>query len=138
VLSLKSIAGTQVGAQGSYCVGDESRNICADAAQPHPAKVTVVRPGGRLVLRTSGATLSDPSVAVVALDCEGFGRPRAIHKRNGVWQVRAPKRRGAYELQLFTRFRTERTSGDTSVGFGVLVSRSKARRIVPAAPYEVC
>jgi hypothetical protein len=137
-LSLKSAAGTQLGAQGSYCVGDSSQNICADGAQPHPSKVTVVRPGGRLVLKTFAATLSEPSVALVALGCEGFGRPRALHQRNGVWQVRAPRRRGAYELQVFARFRTEHTSGDTSVGFGVLVSRSKARRIVPAAPYEVC
>ncbi len=39
---------------------------------------------------------------------------------------------------MFARFQTETTSGDTSMAFGLLVSRTKARRIVPASQYAVC
>jgi hypothetical protein len=41
-------------------------------------------------------------------------------------------------LQAFTRLKAEATSGSTSVAFGILVSRTKPREIVPAAQYEVC
>jgi hypothetical protein len=39
---------------------------------------------------------------------------------------------------VFTRFETETTRGDTSTVFGLLVSRTKARRILPASQYAVC
>ena len=56
----------------------------------------------------------------------------------GAWRVTAPARPGAYDLLVFTRFKTETTKGDTSMAFGVVVSRTKVRRIVPAARYAVC
>ena len=138
VLKLKGKAGTQAGAQGSSCVTGGGVSQCADTVQPHPTKVSVVRPGGRLTLVASGATLSGPSAAFGALGCEGSGRSTPIRRRHAAWWIVAPRRSGAYELQVFTNFRTHSLKGDTSVAFGVLVSRTKPRRVVPAAPYEVC
>jgi hypothetical protein len=137
-LTLRSKAGVQAGVQGSYCVRDATQGICGDTGPPHPTRLNVVRPGGRLTLRVSEGTLSSPSASLGLLGCNGSLSTRAVARRNGVWQITAPARPGAYELLVFARFSTDTTSGDTSEGFGVLVSRSKARRIVPAAPYAVC
>ena len=57
---------------------------------------------------------------------------------NGASRVTAPARPGAYELQVLTRFETKTAKGDTSTAFGVVVSRTKVRRMVPAARYAVC
>ena len=137
-VALKTIAGTQTGAQGSYCVRDSTEGICGDTVQPHPTLASIVRPGGRLALRPSEGSLSSVSVSIGALGCNGIGAHRRVRFRNGVWQVTAPSRPGAYELQVFARFETETTRGDTSMAFGLLVSRTKARRIVPASQYAVC
>ena len=135
---MKTFAGMQTGAQGSYCVRDSTEGMCADTIQPHPTLVSIVRPGGPLALRPSEGSLSSVSVSAGALGCNGIGAHRRVRLRNGVWQVTAPSRPGAYELQVFTRFETETTQGDTSTVFGLLVSRTKARRIVPASQYAVC
>ena len=132
------MAGLQTGAQGTYCVRDDRQNICADAVQPHPDKVSIVRPGGHLALRPSEGRLSSVSASFGALGCDGAGSPTRVRFHNGAWRVTAPARPGAYDLLVFTRFRTETTKGDTSMAFGVVVSRTKVRRIVPAARYAVC
>jgi hypothetical protein len=137
-LSIRSNAGVQPGMQGSYCVRDSTQGVCADTTQPHPNLVSVVRPGARVVLRVADGTLSEPSVAVDALGCSGLGNSKPLRNRNGRWQIAVPTRPGAYELFVFARFATSETSGDTSAGFGVLVSRSKARRILPADRFRRC
>jgi hypothetical protein len=137
-LSIRSKAGVQQGVQGSYCIRDATQGICADTTQPHPNRVSVVRPGARIVLRVADGTLSDPSVAIGAFGCSGLGRSKPLRTSNGRWQIAVPRRPGAYELFVFARFATAETSGDTSAGFGVLVSRSKPRQILSADPYRVC
>jgi hypothetical protein len=132
------MAGAQAGAQGSYCARDSTQGVCADTLQPHPSMISIVRPGGRLALRPSEGVLSSVSASVGALGCDGPGSPRRVRLRNGVWQVTAPARPGAFELRVFAQFETETTRGDTSMAFGVLVSRNKLRRIVPAGSYAVC
>ena len=92
----------------------------------------------RLVVKTSAGTLWNPYVSIGALGCSGSGRSKALRHRNGVWQFTVPRRRGAYELLVSSRFDTDEVHGDTSVAFGVVVSRTKARRIVPASQYAVC
>ena len=137
-LTLWSKAGIQAGVQGSSCVRDQAQGVCRDSAPPHPTQLNVVRPGGNLVLRVSAGTLSGPSASLGLLACNGSMSKKAVRRRNGRWQITAPKRPGAYELFVFSRFTTDQTHGDTSEGFGLLVSRTKARRIVPAARYAVC
>jgi hypothetical protein len=137
-LTLKSRAGTLTGKQGIGCISTDTLTQCADGIQQHPDLVAVVRPGERLVVKTSAGTLWSPNVAIGALGCSGWGRSKALPHRNGVWQLTAPRRRGAYELLVVSRFDTGETHGDTSVAFGVVVSRTKARRIVPASQYAVC
>jgi hypothetical protein len=137
-LSLRSFAGAQAGVQGSYCVRDSTQGVCGDTTQPLANVVSIVRPGGRLALRPSEGSLTSVSVSLGALRCNGTWRSLRVRLRNGVWQFSAPKRPGAYGLFVFARFTTEQTSGDTSAGFGLLVSRNKPRRIVPAGPYAVC
>jgi hypothetical protein len=138
-LTLKSKAGTLTGKQGSGgCISSNTVIQCADGLQPHPDLVSVVRPGERLVVKTSAGTLWNPHVSIGALGCSGSGRSKALRHPNGVWQFTAPRRRGAYELLVSSRFDTDEAHGDTSVAFGVVVSRTKARRIVPASQYAVC
>jgi hypothetical protein len=132
------MAGVQPGAQGSYCVRDSTQGVCGDTTQPHPSLVSIVRPGGRIAVRPSEGSLSSLSVSLGSLGCNGTWATLRVRLRNGVWQFTAPKRPGAYELFVFARFTTEQTTGDTSAGFGLLVSRTKARRIAPAGPFAVC
>jgi hypothetical protein len=135
-ITLKAHAGILTGVQGSTCVSSATLTQCADSIGPHPQTVAIVRPGGRLVLRAE-ALLSGPSVSAGLLGC-GTGWRKHIRGQGGRWTLKAPRRPGAYELLLTTRFQTEATHGDTSVAFGVVVSRTKARRIVPASQYAVC
>jgi hypothetical protein len=138
VLSIASKAGIQDGVQGSYCIRDAAQGVCADSTQPHPTLVSVVRPGARLALRTSDGTLTKPTFSVGALGCSGTGPSRAVRLRGDVWRITAPARPGGYELLVSTRFTAAETHGDTMVGVGILVSRTKARRILPAKRFAVC
>jgi hypothetical protein len=135
-LSLKSKAGTQAGVQGSYCIRSETVTQCADSIGPHASVLAVVRPGERLVLGANAA-LNAPKASLGLVGC-GTGSSKPFHRHAGVWRLAAPKRPGAYEVGVSTSFTTETVRGDTSVAFGILVSRHKARRIVPAARYAVC
>ena len=137
-LSIVSKAGAQQGVQGSYCIRDAAQGLCADAIQPHPTLVSVVRPEARLALHTSEGALTNPTVSVGALGCNGSGAPRAVRMRGGVWRITAPARPGRYELLVFARFTTATAHGDTTVGVGVLVSRTKVRRILPSKSFTVC
>jgi hypothetical protein len=135
---MKTRAGALAGQQGSYCLSTDSESQCVDMLWPHPSAAAVVRPREWIVLRSSEGSLSSPTVAVGALGCDGSGGTVAIHKRSGLWRLRAPRRPGGYALVVSARFRTDAARGDTTAGFGIIVSRTKARAIVPASRHTVC
>lgn len=133
---LRSKAGVQQGAQGSYSFQTDTFAQFADAMPPHADRLAVVRPREWLTLNADGE-LNAPSALLGAVGC-GTGPWKQFRMHHGAWQVRAPQRPGAYELGMSTQFRTDEMRGQTVVAFGILVSRTKARAIIPAASYKLC
>jgi hypothetical protein len=133
---LRSKAGIQQGNPGSYSFQTDTFAQFADAMPPHPERLAIVRPGEWLVL-SADADLNAPSATLGAVGC-GTGAWKQFRQRHGAWQVKAPQRPGAYEVGASTQFRTDEMSGNIEVTFGILVSRTKARALIPAAPYKLC
>ena len=146
---LESRAGVQRAMQESYCVtkADDTGGVtlCADTLDLRPRRLSVVRPGEVVTIAVPGATIvhRDPSchprceasAAVYRLGGRKtlVARFRLSGERTG-WPVRL--RPGAYEVEVFVGlFRTmDGRSGSTSGSLGILVSRTRPRRVLPAPP----
>ena len=131
-------AGTQRAAQESSCVelfshedGTLVQSMCGDTPDLPPRRLSVVRPGEVVTIAFRGAIeISDGSAAVRLL-----GKRRSISRfelpaPRTRWRVRL--RPGAYEVELFARFRTaDGRGGDTSASLGLVVDRKRKLEIVP-------
>lgn len=142
-LTLTSKAGRQVAVAGSYCVSDSHGSICADALDPEPKRLSIVRPGERIVFRVPGATsLVGPGCApapcasevrVYRLGCDRRPPVARIRVAGTPTRWRARLRPGRYELEAFVFFKLrDGRQGDATGSFGLLVHRKRARAIVRA------
>jgi hypothetical protein len=122
--------------KGSSCVQytnsktGEGTRVCADTPYPAPRELVVVRPNERVqfVLRGGHGFV----VEVHRFGCERRALRRIRLAPAGRWRVAL--RPGLYELVVHVaKFDLSARKGDVSGGFGLWVSRHKARDIVPAA-----
>jgi hypothetical protein len=149
---LVSDAGRQVGVTGSFCVDDPVKGVgtCADGLAPAAERLTVVRPGDRVVFRVEGArAVRDRDCHARDLSCIGEvhvtrpGCPETplarvfLERGHGTaWQVALEP--GDYELQVFVYFGgDDGRSGDVSAAFGLRVDPEADREVVPAKPDRV-
>lgn len=143
---LSSRAGRQHGVQGSYCVSypvderDTGRvTQCVDAVPDlHPNRLSVVRPREVVMIAVREATMVTGGAAVFRLGCDDRAIRRfSLAERTTRWRVRLTP--GAYEIDVFVRFETaDGRSGDTSGLVGLVVSRTRERRIIPAPDSPGC
>jgi hypothetical protein len=140
VVNLRSRSPWQRGVWGTFCVfvPDEDGggvSLCADAADdPEPRWLSVVRPGERIAIFLRKAATASGAAFVYPRGCEDRPARRSfeIAGRRTTWVV--PPRSGPkrVELSLWFRFTTvDGRVGDTDAALGILVSRTRARGLVP-------
>src|SRR5919106_2943859 len=97
-LELRSEAGTQRAAQGSYCVTGADSGECADFETPVvPERASVVRPGEVVTLVFVGADAVDGAASVRKLGCAKDLRSLPLEPETP-WKVDLPP--GAYEIAV--------------------------------------
>jgi photosystem II stability/assembly factor-like uncharacterized protein len=143
---LVSEAGFQRAAQGSFCLtitNDDGTGIglCADTVDPEPRRLSIVRPGERVTIRLRGATFAAGRVSVHPRGCEDRVRWRfrltGPTTRWTVPRISRPEKR--FELDVSAVFRTaDGRSGDTWGTLGLLVSKTRARDVIPAGDSLAC
>ena len=135
---LASKAGKQRAAQESFCVTappdpGEERVVrrCIDTVDKPPRRLSVVRPREVVTISFVGTEEIRDGVARVRI----LGRKRFFHafpltEPSTRWRVRL--RPGAYEIEVFARFRAaDGRTGDTLGSLGLLVDRNRKLAIVP-------
>ncbi len=140
---LVSAAGKQIAKQGSYCVvavdasTGENQGRCADSVWPHPGRVTVVQPGdGVAVVLSDAQVRNEGTVTVLPFGCE-HTIVKTIQLNPGKQSTAFPVdlEPGAYELQVFTRFKADdRRTGDVSGALGLVVAADAPPAIEPGPP----
>jgi hypothetical protein len=142
-IALVSAAGKQVAKQGSYCVisvdpsSGQSRGQCADSMWPHPDRVTVVHPGdGVSVVLSDAQVRKEGSVTVLPFGCEQtVVETIRLNPGEQSTAFAVDLEPGAYELQVFARFKAgDRLSGDVSGGLGLVVAPDTPPAIEPGPP----
>ncbi|MGH3062634.1 MAG: hypothetical protein ACRDNA_14615, partial [Gaiellaceae bacterium] len=118
-LELRSEAGTQLAAQGSYCVTGESVGECVDVESPvGPEQTSVVRPGEIVTIAVVGADDIQGSASVRRLGCDEELLLLTLEPETR-WTVELEP--GAYEIAMeAVTFEAGSTSGDTSGVLGVV------------------
>jgi len=141
--------------QGSYCVDyvdkttGQGQGVCSDAAFPtYPDDITAIGPGERVRFVVRAATLkSDSVVTVRPLGCTDQTTDEIVLPPGPgefEWEVELPH--GAYQLDVFARFRAEDgRRGDVSGSLGLTVAGPKKfdalgvfdlRRSTQVCPFE--
>lgn len=134
---LRSEAGSQRAAQGSYCVTGAGSSECVDYEAPvGPEQVSVVRPGEVVTIAFVGADAVEGSASVRRLGCDAelLALPLEPETR---WKVELEP--GAYEVAAeAVAFEAGRASGDTSGVLGVVVDSTAPLEVRPAGPPVTC
>jgi hypothetical protein len=141
VVVLRSKSPRQRGVWGTFCVRMPPNEdgqfvvLCADAADdPEPRRLSVVRPGERIVIRLRKTESASGEVSVYARGCENQSAHRrsfAIRGQRTTWVV--PRWFGSkrFELSLWFEFETvDGRSGSTEASLGILVSKTRDRGLV--------
>jgi hypothetical protein len=140
VIVLDSKSPTQRAVLGSFCVdaptGEEELGVtlCADAPDPEPRWLSVVRPGERVTIWFRKTLSVSGTVYVYKRGCEDQP-PRRTFELTGPrtgWNVPSGFR-GRFELDLFaSEFATvDGRHGDTGAALGMLVSKKRDRGLIP-------
>jgi hypothetical protein len=136
-LELRSEAGTQRAAQGSYCVTGADSGECADFETPVvPERASVVRPGEVVTIAFVGADAVDGAASVRRLGCdeELLSLPLEPETR---WKVDLDP--GVYEVAAeVVAFEAGSTSGDTSAVLGLVVDAAAPLAVRPARRTVAC
>lgn len=139
---LVSAAGKQVAMQGSYCVvavrsSGASKGRCVDGAWPHPERVTVVEPGdGVSVILSDAQVRREGTVTVLPFGCE-HEVIKTIDLNRGAQSTAftVDLEPGAYELEVFARFKSDDgRTGDVSGALGLVVASDAPPAIEPGPP----
>lgn len=136
-LELRSEAGSQRAAQGSYCVTGEGSGECVDYAGPVvPERASVVRPGEAVTLVFVGADAIDGAASVRRLGCDRELRSLPLEPETP-WKVDlAP---GVYEIAVeAVAFDAGSASGDTSAVLGLVVDAAAPLAVRPAGRPVTC
>lgn len=139
---LTSAAGKQVSMQGSYCIvalesSGQSNGRCVDGAWPHPERVTVVGPGERVSVALSyGWVRREGMISVLPLGCERTVLDTMqLDREAQATTFAVDLEPGAYELQVFARFKSDDgRTGDASGGLGLIVAPDALQAIEPGPP----
>jgi len=125
---LSSRAGVQHAVQGSSCTTGAGSGRCADSGYPYARQLSVVRPGEQVRFRIVGS--KGIELTLHRLGCAERIVSRASLAPDGRWRVELPP--GLYEVEVFSRFSSRSTSGDTTAGLGLWVDRGHRLEVVPA------
>jgi hypothetical protein len=140
---LRSAAGVQRAAQGSYCVtvptGTGFVQGCADLVDPEPDWLSVVRPKERFVIRVRRTDLARGVVLVHPRGCENRTvETFKIRRPTTRWHVSLDPGRYELEVRISEFVATDGGFGDTSAALGLLVSESRPLGFVLARDSLAC
>ena len=141
-MTLETLAGQQIGVNGSYCVEHLASGCghCADRGVM-PAQFTIVHPGDNVVFSMPTGTLvagkrcnpaCPPVVEIQPAACSGTANSQHLIEEDQVWTVDLLP--GTYTLWLNSSFEGPNgLTGGLYAGFGLIVDAIQPRAIVDAA-----
>jgi len=136
---LRSEAGRQRAAQGTYCITDPDAGVgeCVDYEAPvGPEQASVVRPGEVVTIAFAGADAVEGSASVRRLGCDTELLSLPLEPETS-WKVELEP--GAYEVVAeAVAFQAGSASGDTSGVLGLVVDAAAPLELRPAASPVTC